>query len=459
LDGIFHRKDGIIELTALQQHGEPVRLKKAGNKWVLASNPNMELISQRGFAILLQSEENSGLGNIPISGVENPMGSWTKYLAFKENTSNLSAQNFLFLIPEEDQDGDEARTFFKDDHKAKDADPGTFELFGQTEPSKLSLDADTLTVQSHFLRWSQGNVGRCGEFTVQESDSKAMTRTALALVARAMPEKNYTRALGFLNAIPNGIMFGKGDEGEVIRRIFFDIIMYDFDATPRAAHMHMQLLLKWLQIDTTVSRFISKFVQNDRRSGREFSVQEFADIVNVKFVKASREKAFYPQIFDLTHLQKTALLEKLKGEYQRLFLTSPIKVRVDQQLAIGESIETRNHTNGMAASVVARGEIGEIDAVSDGERRAFDILKEKFSLLNPRPSAVDAGDLLRGEEDGSEFSFLGTEQRPADGGRTLEGEFDRYGEEVAAGKRKMLADEKFISRDGDLFNTEIPGEI
>jgi hypothetical protein len=315
LDGIYHKKDGIIELTTLQHHGEPVRLKKAGDKWVLASNPNMELISQQKFASLLQNEGSGGLGGTPIRGVESPMGSWTKYLVFNENTSNLSAKNFLFLIPEEDQDKDKAKTFFKEEHKAKDANPGTFGLFGQSEPSKLSLDADTLTVRSHFLRWSQGNVGRYGEFTIQESDSKAITRTALALIARAMREKNYTQALGFFNAIPNGIMLGKGDEDDAIRRMFFDIIMDDFDATPTAAAMHMQLLLKWLQIDTTVSSSISELAQNKGRTEREAFVQKFVDTVNGKFVKAWREKAFYPQIFALTHLQKTALLEKLKGVY------------------------------------------------------------------------------------------------------------------------------------------------
>jgi hypothetical protein len=101
----------------------------------------------------------------------------------------------------------------------------------------------------HFPRWSQGNVGRYGEFTIQESENKDIARASIALITRAIREKKYTQALGFLQAIPHGMMLGKGSEYDAIRMMTFDAIADNFDNTPTAAAIHMQLLLKSCQID------------------------------------------------------------------------------------------------------------------------------------------------------------------------------------------------------------------
>jgi hypothetical protein len=448
LDGIFHKKDGLIELIALRHHGRPITLKKLGEKYVLASNSNMELISQSEFGDLLkgEGEQSSALGRVSIGGVENPMGGlWTKYLVFREKSSNFHTQNFLFVIPEEEQNKEEADKFFDkffDQHRAKKAAGGEFGRLGKSEPAKLSLDDDALTVQAHFLRWSQSNVGRHGEFTIQESDSKAITRTALALIARAMREKNYTQALGFFNAIPNGMMLGKGDEDDAIRNMFFDIIRNDFDNTPMAAAMHMQLLLKWLQIDTAVELSICDFIKKGRNSGRidrGFSEKIFIEIVKKKFVKAWRERAFYPEIFALTSLQKSALLEKVQifhnyglaedwisqqrdvvGLFER---NHPISVPEDVAV---ESVSTRSRADGD-------------EVVSLGEAKAFSILRENFRSFDSRLRQIDAS----AEESQTRFSFLDEGQKP-EGGCILTGEFKRYEQEVIVGQRKMLEDEKFI---------------
>jgi hypothetical protein len=77
-----------------------------------------------------------------------------------------------------------------------------------------------------------------------------------------MREKNYAQGLGLLNAIPSGFQLGKGEEGDAIRKMVSEIIADDFDRTLEAAAMHIQLLLKWLQMDsgdTTVQEFSSNF--------------------------------------------------------------------------------------------------------------------------------------------------------------------------------------------------------
>jgi hypothetical protein len=148
------------------------------------------------------------------------------------------------LIPEEVKDEEEAKKLFDNKDRGKVDEDNPYGIFGRAEPSKPHFDEATPTVQSHFLRWSMDKVGRYGEFAIQESDSKAIVHTAIALIARAMREKNYAQAFGFLNAIPNGLQLGKSAKDDAIRRIFFDIIRDDFDNTPETAAMRMQLLLK-----------------------------------------------------------------------------------------------------------------------------------------------------------------------------------------------------------------------
>jgi hypothetical protein len=108
----------------------------------------------------------------------------------------------------------------------------------------LNYSEDTLTVQSHFLRWSRDKIGRYGVFSIPESDVKGIVHTALPLIARAVREKIYAQALGFLNTILSELQLGKSEEDDAIRKMFFNIIWDDFDRTPETIVMHMQLLLK-----------------------------------------------------------------------------------------------------------------------------------------------------------------------------------------------------------------------
>jgi hypothetical protein len=140
---------------------------------------------------------------------------------------------------------------------------------------------------------------------------------AIALIARAMRGKNYAEAFGFLNTIPNGLQLGKSAKDDAIRRIFFDIIRDDFANTSDAGamHMHMQLLLKWFQMDTKVTDFVFLFIADYNKSqsaGRQQIFEKiFSELIRDKFVKACREEAFYSLYLALTSLQKQAFLDKL----------------------------------------------------------------------------------------------------------------------------------------------------
>jgi hypothetical protein len=317
LDGIYSHKDGvpIIELTAFQHHGEPIRLRQKDGKWVLVSNPNMQLISRNEFTDLLKGE-NNGLGNMSSGSTENPLGysGAGNYLVFQEKTGNVTSRNFMFLIPEEVRDDAAVESLLKpgsDGKKEGKVDAASpYGLLGCREPRKLDYSEDTLSVQSHFLRWSRDKVGRYGEFSIPESEGKDIARTALSLMARAMREKNYAQGLGFLNALPGGLQLGKGEGDDAIRKMFFNIIWDDFDRTPEAAAMHMQLLLKWFQMDSghkTVQEFFSKF-----NKGK--NAQSLVELVKEKYIRACREEAFYSPHLALNPLQKQALLEKLMAK-------------------------------------------------------------------------------------------------------------------------------------------------
>jgi hypothetical protein len=471
LDCIFHKKDGIIELTAFQCHGQPIKLQKKDDKWVLASNPNMQLISHNIFAHLLQGERSGGLGNTAIAGTENPMGPGNKYLVFQENGSSLTSSNFLFLIPEEVQDRDEVKKCFEPaTKKAKSKErlgiQYQYGLLGRTEPSKLSFDEDTLTVQSHFLRWSMDKVGRYGEFSIPESDSKTATHTAITLIARAMREKNYVQAIGFLNAIPNGLMLGKDARDNAIRKAFLDIIRDNFDHSPTASAIHMHLLLKWLQMDTDCKDFVLSSIYEEIRGPKKdesFTEDEFSELIKRKFTQTWREEAFYPAIFALTHLQKKTLWEKLP---RGLFWDSGSHTgrangadqwKTEQKNAIDQiarkhSISKTDDTQ--PASVLTR-IVPDRDVVSEGERNAFSILRNKFSSLNPTPR--ERPDALEGEDAVSGFTFLGTEQ--LDGGSILKGESQRYEGEISAGREKALEEMRFIPRDEELTSPYTPQNV
>jgi hypothetical protein len=160
----FTKKDGIVELTTLQHHGQPVRLMKKGDEWILASNPNMRLISHGRFTDLLKGDRSAGLGNVSIPDTENPMGFGSKYLVFHENSSGITSQNFLFLIPEEKRDDKRVSEIIDDSSghvnvNMPDGEDAPYGLFGLTEPSKLSQDEDTLAVQCIFLAGHRAMLG------------------------------------------------------------------------------------------------------------------------------------------------------------------------------------------------------------------------------------------------------------------------------------------------------------
>ncbi|MDR1890840.1 MAG: hypothetical protein LBQ23_01475, partial [Puniceicoccales bacterium] len=466
LDAIFNQQDETIELTALQHHGEPIKLKQEGGKWVLASNPNMQLITHAQFTDLLQGERQDGLGGTSTAGIENPMGylGESRYLVFKESTTSLTSRNLLFLIPEEVKDEEEAKNLFDDKGEGKVNKDSPYGIFGRAEPSKPYFNEATLAVQSHFLRWSMDKVGRYSEFAIQESDNKAIAHTAITLIARAMREKNYAQALGFLNAIPKGLQLGKGAEDDTIRRMFFDIIRDDFDNTPEVATMHMQLFLKWFQMDTKVTESVWRFIADYNKSlpagTQQISEEIFSKLIRDKFVRACRDEAFYSQSLALTSLQKQALLEKLPDDVfikcdkyhwaVAKVLNEANRWREGQKEIVSAIIA--KPVDMEPVSVVTRNKASEAN-VSDGERSAFSALRKHFAQLDPRPTQTKGDTLLDGEEQSSPFTFLGTEQRGESEGAILKGEFDRYDQEIDEGRKKALEETGFIPENAKLADT------
>ncbi|MDR0742295.1 MAG: hypothetical protein LBE98_02420 [Puniceicoccales bacterium] len=113
-----------------------------------------------------------------------------------------------------------------------------------------------------------------------------------------------------------------------------------------------------------------------------------------------------------------------------------------------------------AESIVTHGATsGNRDEISEGERRAFSVLQENFSSLNPRPGPTAAEGSLEGEDESFKFTFLGAEQRPASESSILDEEFARYEAEIEAGREKVLEDMAFIPADADLAKTEIPAKV
>jgi hypothetical protein len=181
----------------------------------------MQLISHNKFTNLLNGE-NNGLGTVSPKNAENPMG----YSA--AGGDRVLHERTACLVPEEvrDEKGVELLLESNGDGR-KEGKVGAvspYRSLGRPEPDKLDYSKDTLTVQSHFLRWSRDKAGRYEEFSIRDFDGKAIARSALALLARAMREKNQAPAFGFFNAIPNGLQFGKGEEDNAIRKISANII-------------------------------------------------------------------------------------------------------------------------------------------------------------------------------------------------------------------------------------------
>jgi hypothetical protein len=235
--------------------------------------------------------------------------------------------------------------------------------------------------------------------------------------------------------------------------MFFDVIRDDFDGTPTAAAMHMQLLLKWLQIDAKFDNFLFETAGESREIGVSFRGFKFAEVVEEKFIETWREKAYYPSNFVLAHLQKETLLAKLPDK------TKSFQWAQHQQ----QVVDTLKHTSHAAVSVTepsvttyGAGKGG--DPVSNEDREAFCVLRGNFSLLNPRPTEIPGDALLESEDADSKFTFLGAEQDP-EGGTTLKGELDRYKQEVTAGRVKILEDAAFIPTDDELTNEKALGEV
>jgi hypothetical protein len=258
---------------------------------------------------------------------------------------------------------------------------------------------------------------------------------------------------------------GKSAKDDAIKRIFFDIIRDDFDNTPEAAAMHMQLLLKWLQMDTKVKASVLDFIADYNKSQpagpQQISEKIFSELIRDKFVRAYREEGFYSPHLALTSLQKQALLEKLRNDL--LFnggdsLSSKIKEakqwREGQKEIVSELAAKRGEMQ--PVSVATRNSASEAN-VSDGERSAFSVLRMHFAQLDP--GLTKDASLLDGEEQCSSFTFLGTEQGGGNEGAILKGEFDRYDLEIGKGREKAFEEIGFIPENAKLADREYADSV
>ncbi|MDE6432500.1 MAG: DUF3638 domain-containing protein, partial [Opitutales bacterium] len=457
LEAIIYQENGthVIEIPAFILYDKPVKLLEKDGEWVSADNPNMVLISREKFENDLNPAEGINphsyvdpktqklkephiLGGMKLSHIDNPMGNGTTgYLVFEQRGTNNTVENFRFILPEEIKDKDKISTFTKLDQESKLTKAAgylPFGLFGKSEPRKINFNREQLTVQCSDLRWNKNNVGRSGEFTIPEVNSKTTMHSALIFATRALKEKNYDQTIGFLESIPGGLSLGNSREDESIKNLFFEIINDDFDRSPEAHALRMRFLFMWLQSDTKVDDFLTK-----KRSDDDHNTFRVKEIIQESSENYLRDRDYYSPRFVLSPLQRDALAEKAKN------LTA-ISI-----YDAGSVSSTVNDEKMSLVPVITR-KYQKPDVMSSGEIKAFEILRLHFSKLNAKPGpSVQENSLLEGENDNFTFTLLGNVEEPENMGPIAKSEFDRYKTEITEGRKKLLEERQFIPSDDKLI--------